>query len=486
MNYSLDEILQEAIKLNETPPFVLEEFLFKEQIDFVKDPAKYAVATCSVRAGKTTACAADLIDTALSKPGTTGCYITLARTSAEAIVWPELRRIDRDYKLNAEINLSKLTMSFPNGSWIRLYGGNEEAEIEKMRGLSNVALVYIDEAQAFRQHIKNLVENIIAKRLYDTNGRCRLIGTPGPTQSGYFYECSQNPMWSHHNWTMHANPWLLKKSGLTPQELIDQDCQTKGVTIDDPSIQRECYGRWVRDESSLLLSYDHTKNHYDELPEDAYTYILGIDLGVNDSDSLSILAYSDASPVTWLVEEILTPNQLTDDLAKQIRSLEAKYGNMQMVADTGGLGKKVVMDLMYRYGFVIEAADKQKKIADYAFLNNALRTSMFKAKKETRFAEDCNILLKDRDKSTPDRIIVKGHSDAVDSVLYAFALSPAYDYKPAKFKAKPGTPEYIREQEDLHKEAIMERMKRDAAQSRGEDNVYSFPKVNGRDPWHQW
>lgn len=479
-------MIQEAIKLNETNYFSIDEYLFKEQIAFVKDPAKYAVATCSVRAGKTTACAADLVDTALNKPGTTGIYITLARTSAEAIVWPELRKINHDFKLGAEVNLSKLTMYFPSGSWIRLYGGNEEKEIEKIRGLSNVALVYIDEAQAFRPHIKELVENIIAKRLYDTNGRCRLIGTPAPVQSGYFYECSQAKGWSRHHWTMLSNPWLLKKSGKTPQELINEDCERRGVTHDDPSIQRECYGKWVRDESSLLLNYDHTKNHYDVLPQDAYSYVLGIDLGINDADSLSVLGYSDSSPVTWLVEEILTPNQLTDDLAKQIRGLETKYGQMQMVADTGGLGKKVVMDLMYRYGFVIEAADKQKKIADYAFLNNALRTGMFMAQKGTRFAEDCNILQRDRDKSTPDRIVVKGHSDAVDSVLYAFALSPAYDYKPAKFKAKPGTPEYIREQEDLHKEAIIERMKRDSAQSRGDSNVYGFPKVNGRDPWHNW
>jgi phage terminase large subunit len=482
---NLDQLVIQAMKLTKTQKFNLEEFLFKEQIDFVKDPAKYSVATCSVRAGKTTACAADLIDTAFKKPGTTGIYITLARTSAEAIVWPELQRIIHEYEIEANINLSKLTINLSNGSWIRLYGGNEEKEIEKIRGLSNVALVYIDEAQAFRPHIKELVENIIAKRLYDTNGRCRLIGTPGPTQAGYFFECSNNPLWSTHHWTMHSNPWLFKKSGKTPQELIDEDCARRGVTIDDPSIQRECYGKWVRDDNALLLSFDHTKNHYDSLPEDVYSYILGIDLGVNDSDSLSVLAYSDASPVTWLVEEILTPNQLTDNLAAQIRSLESKYGSMQMVADTGGLGKKVVMDLMYRYGFVITAADKQKKIADYAFLNNALRTGMFKAKKETIFAKDCDILQKDRDKSTPDKIIVKGHSDAVDSVLYAFALSPAYDYKPAKFKALPGTPEYIREQEELHKEALIERMKRDNAQSSG-DNLYSFPKVNGKDPWHNW
>lgn len=479
----LNYALQEARRINEETPFILENFLFKEQIAFVKDPAKYAIAVCSVRAGKTTACAADLIATALERHGTTGCYITLARTSAEAIVWPELRRIDRDYKLNADINLSKLTMCFPNGSWIRLYGGNEETEIEKIRGLSNVALVYIDEAQAFRPHIKELVEDIVAKRLYDTNGRCRVIGTPGPIEAGYFFDCSQSLHWSRHHWTMHANPWLERKSGLSPQQLIDQDCERKGVTTDDPSIQRECYGKWCRDPNALLLNYDRSKNHYDNLPEDVYSYILGIDLGTEDSDALSVLAYSPSSPITWLVEEHIQSNQLTDDLGRKIKELELKYPNIQMIADTGGLGKKVVMDLCYRYGFAITAADKTGKIKDYAFLNNALRTGMFKAKSDSRFAQDCNLLEKDRDKSTPDKIVVKGHSDIVDSVLYAFGQSPAYNYEPAKLIAKPGTPEYVREQENLHKEAIIERLKQD----RGEGQFGSmFPKVNGRDPWHNW
>ena len=153
------------------PPFVLTDFLFDKQLDFVNDSARYAVACCSVRAGKTTACAADLIFTALSMPGTQGLYITLARTSAKTICWPELKRIIRDYGLKCDINESDLTIHFTNDSWIRLYGGNEETEIEKIRGLSNVALVYLDESQAFRAHIKTLVEDIIAKRLYDTNGR---------------------------------------------------------------------------------------------------------------------------------------------------------------------------------------------------------------------------------------------------------------------------------------------------------------------------
>ncbi len=476
--------------------FDIEDFLFKEQLDFVKDPSKYVAACCSVRSGKTTACAADLIDTALKYPGTTELYITLSRGSGERIVWPDLLKINREYNLGAEVNISKLSLTFPivppysNPSIIYLFGANDDKQIEIIRGLSNVALVYIDEAQAFRELIKTLIDDIVAKRLYDTNGRCRVIGTPGPLMSGYFYDICEGVSkdgWSHHHWDMRSNPWLLKKSGLTPDQLIEQDCKRRGVTIDDPSIQRECFGRWKHDPNALLLNYDPKVNDYDVLPPGDYIYILGIDLGHSDSDSLSLLAFTKASPVTYLVDEIVTANQLTDDLAKQIKGMHVGRRIRDIVADTGGLGKKIVEDLKDRYSLMIEPADKMGKIANYRFLDNALRTGNFKAKKESKFAQDCMILERDDDKSTPDRIVVKGHSDAVDSCLYAFKLSPAYNYTPPIEKPRPGTPEYVRAEEDQHIKAIQERLKRekDMKDSKGGYGAWNKNKKGIAD-WNQW
>src|ERR1700691_4587662 len=102
----------------ESVVFKLEDYLFKEQLDFIRDPAKFAVACCSVRAGKSVACAADLVYTALNNPGTVGLYITLARSSGKKILLPELRAIKKKYKIKAKINLAELSMTFLNGSVI--------------------------------------------------------------------------------------------------------------------------------------------------------------------------------------------------------------------------------------------------------------------------------------------------------------------------------------------------------------------------------
>lgn len=468
--------------------FNINNFLFDKQLAFVNDPAREAIAVCSVRAGKTVACAADLINTALSTPNSVGFYITLARSSAKRIVWPVLTKIIRDYKIDAKCHQNDLSVKFANGSFIYLTGANTEKETDKIRGMSRVAVIYIDECQAFRSHLKDLIDNVLTKRLYDLNGRLRLIGTPGPLLQGYFFELCHNKTWSNHHWTMFDNPWIpAQNGGKSADELTEQDCKRRGVSRSHPSIQRENYGIWVRDDSSLLLNYNAEVNHFEALPAGQYQYILGIDVGFDDADSLSVLAYSDMSPCTYLVEEIIVSGQLVGELAIRIKQLDEKYHFREMIADTGGLGKKIIKTLIFQYSLLIEPADKAGKIADYGLLNNALRTGNFKAAHTTRFAQDCFIIQRDKNKSTPDKIVVDGHSDAVDSVLYAFAFSPAYDYVAPRLSTRPGSAEYYREQESLHKQAIMERMKKEQANKDAAASGISWAKdSNGMDPWHKW
>jgi hypothetical protein len=747
----IDLLIADSLIQIEKPKFNIESFLFKEQLELVRDPSKFATAVCSVRAGKTIACAADLIDTALTKPGTVGLYITLARSSAKRIVWPELHKINREFKLEGIPNESDLSFRFPNGSIIYCSGASDAQEIEKFRGLSNVALSYLDECfdgdtlietkkgsvkikdikvgdtvknaigygkvvslsakqkdkcvklvyngkiircslnhpfftingwvsakdlkigdllarqsfsvrllqeiihkddsrkqnlsflqsellrevsttknqsneqsgnkseddsnyspngtqalsekrewhwinrrrksiafisasnvlelcsfawqetkrlsdklqirfrlssckawnrsrwpislfkerprqekgreadfirldhieiqecrsdttnkcglfydigveghpsftvngalvhncQAFRSHIKELVEEILIKRLYDTNGRLRLIGTPGPIPSGYFHDASKSDKWSHHAWTLHSNPWIEKKSGCSVAQLIQQDCDRKGVTIDDPSIQRECFGRWVLDSTSLLLNYDPVLNDYDVLPKGNYNFILGMDFGFDDADSFTVLGFSDSSPNTYLIEEIVKERQTYDQMAQTFDALYKKYDFCKIVADPGGGGKKLIESLKQRYPIPMEPADKLGKIANYGLLNNSLRSGRFYAKKDSRFAQDCNLLEKDRDKSTPDKTIVKGHSDAVDSCLYAFKESPAYGYTPPIAKPKVGTKEYEDKIAQELFEHHLEKMEKERQNKDGDGRNWESDS-NMESVWHKW
>jgi hypothetical protein len=480
---TLEEFVNKRV--HSKPKFILEEYLFKEQLALARDEAKFATAVCSVRAGKTVTCAADLIDTALSKRELVCLYITLARSSAKRIIWPDLHKINREYELGGIPNESDLSLKFPNGSIIYCSGASDATEIEKFRGLSNVALAYLDESQAFRSHIKELVEEILIKRLYDTNGRLRLIGTPGPIPSGYFYDASQSPQWSHHSWTLHSNPWIERKSGCTVAQLIQQDCQRKGVALDDPSIQRECFGRWVLDTNSLLLQYDSNKNHYDELPKGPWHYILGMDFGFNDADAFSVLGWQDTSPNTYLIEELIAEKQTYDQMCTNFDKLYRTYPFAKVVADPGGGGKKLIESLKLRYPIPMESADKLGKIANYGLLSSALRTGRFFAKRDSRFAQDCNLIEIDRDKSTPERTVVKGHSDSIDSILYAFKESPAYGYTAPIQRAKLGTKEADKEFEQDLFEHNLSRLQKEKENKEGH-GLNWHTDDQGIPDWNKW
>lgn len=432
--------------------FNIERFLFKQQLDFVNDAHPFATAVCSVRAGKTIACAADLTRTALARAGVVCLYITLSRSNAKKIIWPELRKINTDFGLGGKVNESELSIKFSNGSTIYASGASDRSEVEKFRGLA-LALCYIDETQSFRDYIRELVDEVIAKRLFDYAGKLRLIGTPGPVPVGYFYECATSPEWSHHAWTMFENPWLPKKSGLTHEEILERELKRKGVTRQDPSIRRECFGEWAFDPNALVFRYSKELNHFDELPTShRWSYVIGIDVGFDDADAISVIAWSPDHPGAYLVHEDVATKQGITALAEKIQSTIDTYGPDKIVMDTGGLGKKIAEELQMRYSLPIVAAEKARKFEFIELLNDAMRTRRFFASSNGRFAQDCMLVEWDRDSIQP-KIKDTYHSDICDATLYAFREVFHWMYVPPTPEIKPGTSGWMKKQQDEMEEA---------------------------------
>jgi hypothetical protein len=220
MKPNLEHVLTELKKRKEKP-FKLEEFLFKEQLDFVADPSRFKVAVTTRRAGKTVSCAADLVYTAVNNLDVICIYITLSRSNAKRIVWPELKKINRQFNLGGVFNSSELSVTFPSGSTIYCTGAADKSEIEKFRGLA-IKKVYIDECQSFPSFIEELVNDIIGPALLDHAGILCLIGTPGPIPSGYFFNCSRSNNWAHHSWAFWDNPFISKKAGMSHERVFEE------------------------------------------------------------------------------------------------------------------------------------------------------------------------------------------------------------------------------------------------------------------------
>lgn len=444
--------------------FTIENYCFDKQIAFIKDPSKFKTAVCSRRAGKSEACAADLINTALTIPRSNSLYVTLTRTSAERIIWRILLNILADYKIKHKANNKELTIQLiENNSYIYVSGAKDKSEIEKFRGMS-IHKAYVDEAQSFKPYISELVEDVLNWALKDTGGTLCLTGTPGPVPAGYFYDFSTklNPQVGQHKWTLLDNPWIKIKSKQEPAEILADERRRKGITETDPTYMREALGLWVKDSNALVYKFNKSINVYNTLPTDRMTYIFGIDIGWNDADAIAVVGYNHAQNNVYLVEEVVTKKQDITDLAGQIKALQAKYQPVKMVIDAGALGKKISEEIKSRHGLPVEAAQKERKLEFIELLNDDLRTGRFKAFKNSLFEQDSEIIVWDYD-SGVKKVSDRTHTDIGDAILYAWKECKHYfEIDVVKKPNGKDTKEYMDELEQKESEAM-------EAKNKGED-----------------
>jgi hypothetical protein len=310
--------------------------------------------------------------------------------------------------------------------------------------------VGIDEAQDFGSHLQSLVDDVITPAIADyEDSWLALTGTPGPVPQGYFFDVTRSRKYgfSHHEWDIMQNPYMPN-----PKDFLADLIKKREWKPDNPTLLREWQNKWVLDTQSLWVRYDRNVNDYAEIPKlDHWNYILGVDIGYRDADAIAVVAWSETNPVTYLVEERITARQGMTKLIAQIDELQKKYNAYKIMLDEGGLGKKIAEDIRSRFGCPLEPADKAHKQSNVEFLNDALRLGKFKAKENSRFAQDSYLVQVDWDKSTPKRIVLKKdpHSDIIDAVLYAFRESYAHTYKsPELNKPKWGTKEWAEAQQN--------------------------------------
>ena len=125
-------------------------------------------------------------------------------------------------------------IKFTNGSSIKFGGINDIAAIDKYRGFK-FRLVIVDEVG----HIKNgqyLIDEVLEPATSDfTDSQMLFTGTP-PRVKNFATRLWHSKIRKYH-WTAIDNPFIHDF-----QEFIDKKCKEKGLTIDDPFIQREYYG----------------------------------------------------------------------------------------------------------------------------------------------------------------------------------------------------------------------------------------------------
>lgn len=403
--------------------FDLSKFCFDTQLKFVSDKSRFKTAVCSRRAGKTVGIAADLVYTCLKNSRVNCLYITLNRRTAHAIIWQDLKSILEDYEIDCKLNETTLTIEFSNKSKIYVAGAKDQTEVEKFRGWK-LKKVYIDEAQSFRPYIKYFIDDVLLPALRDHRGSLAITGTPGPILAGPFYEYSHSSGWSHHKWTAFDNPYMHSPPERDLEETLKEERAMKGIDEHDPGYIRETYGEWVEDENSLVFKYNKSLNNYEEIPKGSVRYVVGVDIGYEDSDAIAVLAYHEQHKRVYLVDEIIQNKQTISMLVDQVKFIRDKYDPVKIVMDAGALGKKIQEEILQRHSLHMDAAEKHRKVEFIELLNDDLRTEKLFAKKDSRFAEDCMLVqwdLESRYKNPENpKISDAYHSDITDAVLYAW------------------------------------------------------------------
>jgi hypothetical protein len=450
-------IAKEAAKRGTRKALVLDE-KFIAQNAFINDTSRFISAQCSRRAGKSNGLAIRFFKTMERHPGSQSIYLALTRESAHDILWQVLIDHDTTYRIGCTFTESKLEMRHPNGATLKLMGADMKNFIKRLKGRKYPG-VGIDEAQDFGIHLQSLVDDVLTPAISDyPDGWLAVTGTPGPVPQGYFFDVVHNGKYgySRHAWTVLENPYMPHAEAFIAQEI-----ERKQWEPNHPTLLREWRNQWVLDVDSLWVRYNESKNHYTNLPPAKYNYLMGIDLGYNDADALAVIAWSESSPIVYLVEEVLTKKQGLTELVAQIQHLARKYDVAKMIIDEGGLGKKLAEEMRRQHKIPVHAAEKQRKQETVEFLNDALRTGRFMAPKTSRFVQDSYLVQIDWDKSTPDRIVVKKqpHSDIIDAVLYAFKESPAYAYEAPVKRAEKGSEAWFKEETDMMERAAEEHFK---------------------------
>lgn len=472
---------------------------FDEQRAFYDDPAQLVAALCGRRAGKTRGGSRHFIRLAQSIRGARLLYLNETRGEAERLAWWGIQNdgmaaLVTKYGLNAKLDASDLSIHFPEtDSWIWLRGAKDEKEVRKALG-GAYHEVWWDEAQKIPSKLESTIREVFMPALLDFGGRFRLTGTPVRNMAGIFYNATRddhhrNTQWSHHHWTLLENPFF----GATHEQrwakgivgLQNLYGGAEAVPIDSPILQREAFGRWVREDAAYVyavhkvptsrLFYAPARMRPDGFPDVAKALLdlpwdwktaqtaLGVDLGwFPDPFAMTLWAWNGHDPRLYEVMSWKRNYLTSDEQCAAIKAVREQVNIGIIVADASGPAKPTVKgwsaEWIERYQQPIIEAEKQHKHgAIDTFNNDFLRTdtagnSRIALREGGALYEDMAHLQWASVMSATGKLVEDPTlaNDVADAALYAHRHSYPYRWRPPEEVLKTGTPRWVlREAEEL-------------------------------------
>lgn len=373
----LEEIVRRADAKKNFPDIF--EGTFRQQKEFILDSNKLKALFCTRRSAKSYTAGIYLIYQALLNPGCNCLFIGLTRDSAKGIIWKDiLKEINNNFNLGMKPNETDLTMTFPNGSVIKITGIDaHEDEMRKVLG-QKYRLVCIDEASMYNVNLFNLVYGYLKPAMVDPNaggerGTICLTGTASNFPSGLFYNItsSKENGWKLFEWSAHDNPYVAKQW----QEELDEIDRDRPLYKETPQYKQWYLNQWVIDEEKLVYRFNPQKNLTKQIPklaQDGWTYVLGVDTGWEDDNAFVLTGYHVNDPNLYVLKVFKRKKMTFDQVVDVINQFMKDPVQAPHKVFIDGANKQGVESMRQRSSIPFEYADKQDKVTFIELANSDL------------------------------------------------------------------------------------------------------------------
>jgi hypothetical protein len=361
--------------------YMIYSTLFTPQILLANSKKHRHVVIAGRRALKTTFLSKYYSMLMIQYPDAELIYVHLTAKNAWAQLSQRVIKETADVGYAVDANASKNEIRFGDGGVLRFLGNETKDDRERLRGFGkNCRYIGIDECQS-QKELKYIVEEIIEPMTFDCNARIGLFGTRPRIPGTYFeaqWECmtldAERVYKKDLNdpYTMFDNPYIPDARKQLDKLLIE-----RGITENDPLIQREYFGRKIYDEEARVLRFAK-ENYFTDEQFAAWVgkgenrkrirLIGGLDLGFDDADAIMLFAYCKTDRRIWAVYEKVVHRQGIEDCEKMIRDA-LEYGKtltddpIYLFYDSGGGGKKLGEDFVTHKKLPLYPAEKQGKDA---------------------------------------------------------------------------------------------------------------------------
>lgn len=439
-------------------PQALLQACFPEQRAFIEDKNNLKAVWCTRRAAKSFSAGLYMCIEALREPNSNILFVGLTRDSAKAIVWKDiLVSLNNRFKLRAVMNRSELTMTFANGSVIKVTGVDaEESDMLKLLG-KKYRLVCIDEASMYTVDIRTLVYGILRPAMVDpsagnSRGTICLMGTSSNFPRGLFYDVTTGKEhgWSLHTWSAFNNPYVAAKW----QEELDEIARDRPLYMQTPQFKQFYLNQWVVDQDKLVYKLDQDKNLYTSLPEklspQGWRYVLGVDTGWEDDNAFVLCGYHENDPHLYVIKTFNKPHMTFDQVVIKINEFmhDSAFPVSKVVID--GANKQGVESMRVRSSIPFEYADKQGKVDFIEMLNGDLVQGKVLIQRDVRVLIQEMMGLVWQTDGEKIRYPKKEHpslsNHLCDALLYAWRNGYHYHSTPAATKQVKYSKEWYEEQ----------------------------------------